>query len=198
MEIFNLIGDNIIPWVLIPLFIFLARIIDVSISTMRIIFLGKGFRKFASILGFVEAFVWITAVTQIMQNLNNTYYYFAWGLGFAAGTYIGMYLESKLAMGQVVVRIITKHDASELNTYLFSKNYTITSVNASGTIADNVKVMFLVIQRQQIAEVIDIIKRYNPHAIYTVEDVRLVSDAILKNGTQSLASLTRMFRRNSK
>lgn len=198
MDIFTSIAENIVPWVLIPLFIIFARIIDVSISTIRIISLGKGFRVFASILGFIESFVWITAVSQIMKNLDNPYYYLAWGVGFACGTYIGMYLENKLAMGQVVVRIITKYDATALNDYLFSKHYTITSVDARGTLADNVKVMFLVIQRQQIAEVIAIIKEYNPYAVYTVEDVRLVSDAIMKNGTQNFATFTRLFRRNSK
>ncbi len=198
MDIFNSIAHNIVPWVLIPLFIIFARIIDVSISTIRIISLGKGFRVFASVLGFVESFVWITAVSQIMKNLDNPYYYLAWGVGFACGTYIGMYLENKLAMGQVVVRIITKYDATALNDYLFSKQYTITSVDARGTLADNVKVMFLVIQRQQIGEVIAIIKEYNPNAVYTVEDVRLVSDAIMQNGTQNFATFVRLFRRNSK
>ena len=198
MDLFNSIAHNIVPWVLIPLFIIFARIIDVSISTIRIISLGKGFKVFASALGFVESFVWITAVSQIMKNLDNPYYYFAWGLGFASGTYIGMVLENKLAMGQVVVRIITKYDATALNDYLFSKNYTITSVDARGTLADNVKILFLVIQRQQIGEVIGIIKEYNPNAIYTVEDVRLVSDAILQNGTQNFATFVRLFRRNTK
>ncbi len=198
MDLFASISQNIVPWVLIPLFIILARVIDVSISTIRIISLSKGFKIFASVLGFIESFVWITAVSQIMKNLDNPFYYFAWGLGFALGTYIGMFLEGKLAMGQVVVRIITKHDATALNEYLFSKQYTITSVDARGTLADNVKVMFLVIQRQQIEEVVSIIKEYNPNAIYTVEDVRLVSDAILKNGSQKFSGMIRLFRRNSK
>ncbi len=197
MEIFTLIADNIVPWVLIPFFIFCARIIDVSISTLRIIFLGKGYRKFATALGFVESFVWITAVSQIMKNLNNTYYYFAWGFGFAAGTYIGMYIESKLSLGQVVVRIITKYDASELTDFLFSKNYSITSVDARGTLADNVKILFLVIQRQQLAEVIPLIKEFNPNAIYTVEDVRLVSDTLQKNAKANMTQFLHLFRKSS-
>jgi uncharacterized protein YebE (UPF0316 family) len=197
MDLFSSISDNLVPWVLIPLFIFCARIIDVSISTIRIIFLGKGFRKLASILGFIESFVWITAVSQIMKNLNNTYYYFAWGFGFAAGTYIGMLFESKLSLGQVVVRIITKHDANELTEYLFSKKFSITSVDARGVLEENVKVLFLVIQRQQIAEVIEIIKTYNPNAIYTVEDVRLVNEAISKSGAPNFSSFVKQFRRTS-
>ncbi len=195
MDLISAISDNIVPWVLIPLFIFCARIIDVSISTIRIIFLGKGFRKLAAILGFIESVVWITAISQIMQNLNNPVYYLFWGLGFAAGTYIGIVLEGKLAMGQVVVRIITRHDATALNEYLFSKNFSITSVDARGTLADNVKIMFLVIQRTQIPEVVSIIKEYNPMAIYTVEDVRLVSESISKTGAPNLHTFMQSFRR---
>jgi len=145
------------------------------------------------VLGFIESFVWITAVSQIMQNLNNTYYYFAWGFGFAAGTYIGMYIESKLSLGQVVVRIITRYDANELSDYLFSKNYSITSVDARGTLADKVKVMFLVIQRQQIEEVVDTIKKFNPHAIYTVEDVRLVSESLQKTAKPNFTKFLKSF-----
>ena len=197
MDILNSLSDNIVPWILIPLFIFCARIIDVSISTIRIIFLGKGLRKFASVLGFIESFVWITAVSQIMKNLNNTYYYFAWGFGFAAGTYIGMYIENKLSLGQVVVRIITKHDATDLTDFLFSKNYSITLVDAHGTLADKVKVLFLVIQRQQLNEVIPIIKEYNPNAIYTVEDVRLVSDALHINAKPNMTKFLNSFRKST-
>lgn len=198
MDFLSTVSENIVPWVLIPIFIFLARIIDVSISTIRIIFLGKGFRKFAAILGFIESVVWITAISQIMQNLNNPVYYLFWGLGFAAGTYIGMVIESRLAMGQVVVRIITRHDAAELSEFLFSKRYSITSVDAKGTLADNVKIMFLVIQRQQIPEVVSIIKQYNPHAIYTVEDLRLVSDTFSKTGAPNLSNFVNLFRRTNR
>ncbi len=198
MDLTSIFSEDIVTWVLIPLLIFCARIIDVSISTLRIIFLGKGFRTLAAVLGFVESIVWIVAISQIMKNLNNSFYYLFWGLGFATGTYIGIVLENKLAMGQVIVRIITRYDASKLNEFLFKKNYSITSVDAKGTLADNVKIMFLVTQRTQIPEVVSIIKEYNPHAIYTVEDLRLVSDSISKKGSPNLSSFIKSFRKNNR
>lgn len=198
MDFTSIFGETFVVWVLIPLFILIARIIDVSISTIRIIFLGKGFRKMAAILGFIEAVVWITAISQIMQNLNNAIYYLFWGIGFAAGTYIGMLIESKLAMGQVVVRIITRYDATALNEYLFSRNFSVTSTDARGTLADSVKIMFLIIQRNQLPEVIDIIKEYNPNAVYTVEDVRMVSDQLSKTGAPNFQTFLKSFRRTNR
>lgn len=112
MNLTDIFGETFTAWVIIPLLILLARVLDVSIGTLRIILLGKGYKKLAPMLGFVESFVWILAVSQIMQNLNNLYYYVAYAGGFATGTYLGMVLEEKLSLGYVIVRVITHKDAT--------------------------------------------------------------------------------------
>jgi uncharacterized protein YebE (UPF0316 family) len=174
MNIFENLNDPFIAWVVIPLFIIVARILDVSIGTIRIIFVSKGYRFVAPILGFFEVLIWIMAAGQVMNNLNNFYYYIAWGLGFAAGNWIGMYIESKLSLGDVILRIITNTNADEMIEFLREKGYILTSFNGEGG-SGEVKLIFMVILRQNLKEVVEIIKSFNSNAFYTVEDVKMVS-----------------------
>lgn len=95
----------------IPVLIALARITDVSIGTLRIIFVSKGLRLWAPILGFFEVSIWLLAISKVMANLTNPINYIAYAVGFSLGNYIGMFIESRLAIGMVVVRIITKRDS---------------------------------------------------------------------------------------
>ena len=101
-------------WITLPLIIFFSRICDVSLGTLRHVFISKGFRKIVPLLGFFEVLIWIIVVAQVMKNLNNVACYLAWAGGFATGTYVGLWIEEKLALGLQVVRIITNQDSSEL------------------------------------------------------------------------------------
>ncbi|MDD4614980.1 MAG: DUF5698 domain-containing protein, partial [Caldisericia bacterium] len=84
-------------WVLLPLLIFFARVVDVSIATIRILFLSKGIKGWTTLMAFFEILIWLLAMTQIMQNLSNPACYIAYASGFAMGTLIGMIIEEKLA-----------------------------------------------------------------------------------------------------
>jgi uncharacterized protein YebE (UPF0316 family) len=175
MEIFSGIDKDLVNFLILPLFIFFARIIDVSIGTIRIIFVSKGIRGLAAILGFIEVFIWIIAIGQIMQNLTNFLNYFAYAAGFATGTYFGVILENKISIGKVVVRIITRRDATELLEHLIKNNFHFTSADAEGRFGD-VKIIFLVLNRKEIPTLIKKINEYNPRAFYTIEDIRFVND----------------------
>jgi len=161
--------------IIIPILIIFAKIIDVSLGTLRIILVSKGYKALAPILGFFEVLVWIVAIGQVMQNLTNPINYIAYAFGFALGNYFGILLESKLALGQVIVRVISKKDASELIQVLKEANYGMTIVNATGATGP-VHMIFTVIKRSQLGDVVEIIKKYNPKAFYSVEDIRFVSE----------------------
>ncbi|MDX2414998.1 MAG: DUF5698 domain-containing protein, partial [Bacteroidales bacterium] len=111
---FYLIEFNWFDVVILPLLIFFARIMDVSIGTVRIILVSKGYKKLAPIAGFFEILIWIIAITRIVDNLDNWICYIAYALGFATGNYIGMIIEERLALGYETVRIITKREANNL------------------------------------------------------------------------------------
>ena len=101
-------------WVGLPLLIFLARVFDVTLGTLRIIFTSRGLRNLAPVLGFVETFVWIIAVSSLVKHAQNVAAYVGYAGGFAMGTFVGMFLENKLAMGTVTVRAIIRRDPKEL------------------------------------------------------------------------------------
>lgn len=163
-------------WVLIPLLIFFARLVDVSMSTVRIILIVNEKRAAASILSFLEMFIWLVAVTQTLKNLSNVMCYVGFAGGFAVGTYIGMMIEKKLSMGIVLIRITTtEKDGQQLISFLKQHNFKLTAVNAEGNFGKT-NIIFTVIARKEMNSVIDVIKRYNPNAFYTVENIRYVND----------------------
>ena len=160
--------------VLLPLLIFLARIMDVSIGTIRIILIGRGNKIVAPILGFFEVLIWLIAIQQIMQNLSNALYYIAYAAGFAAGNFIGMYIEEKLAIGVFLVRIITVEYASKLIDHLRRDDYGVTVLDAEGSKGK----VNVIVRRTDIKTIISIIDIYNPKAFYSIEDVRFVSEGV--------------------
>lgn len=165
--------------VIIPFLIILARVLDVSIGTLKIILISKGYRSVSAVLGFFESFIWILVVSQIMKKLDNYYYFAAYGTGFALGTYIGVSLERAISLGQVIIRVITRYPGEQLAQYLMDNNYSVTKVSGEGRYGP-VNILFLVVMRKQIDEVVEIIKEFNPKAFYTIEDVRSVSHLNLK------------------
>ena len=160
---------------ILPLLIFLSRVVDVSIGTLRIIFVSKGKRYLAPILGFFEVLIWLLAISSIMQNLGNYTTFLAYAGGFAAGNYAGMRLEEKLALGVMIVRVITQKPADLLITKLNAMGFGITTVDAKGSKSD-VNIIYTVIHRNELKKVVSVIKAYNPKAFYSVEDVKYVNE----------------------
>ena len=174
MDLFN---SDLFDLVILPLAIFLARIADVSLGTLRIIFVSKGMKRIAPLIGFIEVLIWIIAISKIMQNLDNWICYIAYAGGFAAGTYIGLIIEEKLAIGHEMVRVITKRDHNELVLRLKEEGYGVTSVDAQGVDGD-VGVIYIIVKRSMIKEVMDYINHYNPRALYTIESIKFVNKDI--------------------
>ena len=189
MENVDFLNSEIFAWVVLPLLIILARIFDVSIGTVRLIFVSKGFKLLAPILGLFEVIIWLLAVSQIMKHLDNVVCYIAYGLGFALGNYIGMYLEEKLSIGNVIIRVITKADSFELINDLKSQNYGLTVVDAEGS-HQKVKLIFSVIKRENVKQFVSIINQYNPHSFYTIEDVKSVNEGVFKGNSRNLNPLS--------
>jgi uncharacterized protein YebE (UPF0316 family) len=162
-------------WVILPLLVFLARIGDVSLATMRIMLLMSGRRQIAPLLGFLEALIWILAIGQIIRSVNSPLAYIAYAAGFGMGTYVGMWIEGRLALGKVIVRVITRRDATELIKALMQSRFGFTNIVAEGK-RGNVNVIFSVIQRKDLPELVQLIESYNPNAFYTIENVRYASN----------------------
>lgn len=168
---------DVFRWVVLPALIFLARLLDVSLGTMRIISVARGRRLLAPALGFVEVIIWLAAMGQIVRNLTNPLYYVAYGAGFAAGNFVGILLEERLALGSLIVRVITQRDAGELVALLREKGYGVTTVNAQGA-KGPVQLVFSVIRRRDVQAFLETLQAAHPKAFYSVEEVRSVAQGI--------------------
>lgn len=178
MESVPFFHSHFFTYFIIPVLIFSARILDVSIGTMRVIFISKGYKLFASLCGFFEVLIWIVAITQIIKNLTNPIYYIVYAGGFATGNFVGILIEEKIALGTVLLRVVTKREFSELTEYLKNNNYGVTLLDAKG-LYGTVKILFTIIHRNDLEEVVAFIQKVNPQAFYTVEDVRFVNEKSL-------------------
>jgi len=170
------ISDSIFSFVLLPLLIFIARIFDVSINTIRIIYVLGGRRATATLLGFFESFIWLMAIRQIFEHLDNWICYVAYPAGFATGILVGMVIEERIAYGKVIVRIITRKEVRELITYLNHQQFRYTHVHAEGPDGHE-NLVFTVLEREKLEALLNRLKEILPSAFYTVEKVNRAAES---------------------
>ncbi len=182
-------------WVILPLIVFATRILDVTLGTMRIIFLSRGKKYLAPLLGFVEVLIWITVVSQIVGGAHNLIAYIAYASGFAVGNHVGMVIEDKLAIGTLVVRIILSQDGKNLTDNLHHAGYGFTYVDGQGATGP-VMLVYTVVMRNELAQVIAIIQETCPKSFFTVEELRSVQQGIFPGGSASPQET--LFRRKSR
>jgi len=175
MDFTAIINSGWYTWLLLPLFIFFMRVIDVSMGTIRVIFISKGFKFVSSLIGFFEIMVWLLAIRQIMTNLDNWICFFAYAGGFATGTFVGVYFDEKISIGKAVLRIFLKKDGERLVKFLEQHKYHFTTQDGQGR-HGKVKIILMVLKRQEINLVLKVVRQYRPDAFYTIEDVRFAAE----------------------
>ncbi|HZK25950.1 MAG TPA: DUF2179 domain-containing protein [Thermoclostridium sp.] len=164
-------SSDLFSWAILPLLIVLARIIDVTLGTLRIIFVSRGDRTIAPILGFFETLIWIVVISQLMQNLNNPLTYFAYALGFALGNYIGIRAEDKLAMGHLVVRLFVTKGEDELMKKIIDAGFGVTAIKGKGA-TNEVTVLYSLIKRKSVDSFLEIINVSEEKIFYSVESAK--------------------------
>jgi uncharacterized protein YebE (UPF0316 family) len=155
----------------LPALVFAAELTVVTLSTVRIICLGRGRKVLAASIGFFEVSIWLFAIGQIMQNLSDIGCYLGFAGGFTAGNFLGVLVEKRLGLGTLVVRVITARESQGLVDRLRSGHYGVTCVDGQGA-AGPVTVVLTVIPRKELAGVVAIIKGFDPHCFYSVDDVQ--------------------------
>jgi uncharacterized protein YebE (UPF0316 family) len=169
-------SSDIFSFLILPLLIFLARICDVSINTIRIIYMLGGRRFTATLLGFFEAFIWLLVIREIFKHLDNWLCYVAYPAGFACGIFVGMIIEERIAYGKVIVRIITRKDVTQLIQYLNIQHFRFTKVNAEGPDGHETLV-FTVLERERLDVLLNKLKELIPTAFYTIEKVKAAAES---------------------
>ncbi|WP_321286083.1 DUF2179 domain-containing protein [uncultured Sunxiuqinia sp.] len=170
----NFFEGNLFSYVVLPLLIFLARISDVTVGTLRIVMVSKGQKYIAPLLGFFEVIIWLVTMSKIIQNIDNWVAYVAYGAGFATGNLVGLIIEEKLAVGIVQLQIITRKSADNLIAKLKASGYGVTYHEAQGA-NEKVAVIYTIIKRNEIKKVTEIMLTYNPNAFYSIEDIKMIS-----------------------
>ncbi len=172
-----MLNFDIYAWFVLPFLIFLARVIDVSLGTVRVIFVSKGLKYLAPVVGFFEILIWLLAIGQIMKNLSNPICYIAYAGGFAMGNYVGIIIAERLSLGVALLRVITQKDAADLVKLLNSSRYGVTSVDGRGA-HGKVNIIFTIVPRKEITKVVELVKRFNPKAFYTIEEIGFVERGV--------------------
>jgi uncharacterized protein YebE (UPF0316 family) len=171
------LNSEIFHWVFLPMLIFIARTMDVTLGTLRNVFISKGFRNIVPLIGFFEVMIWLVSIRQVMQHLDNPVCYFGFAGGFAMGTYVGLRIENRLALGLQVFRIITPDSTDALVHALQKHNVGITIMDGHG-VKGPVKIIFSIVKRKDVSKIRNVLKKVNPQAFYSIEDIRIANQGV--------------------
>lgn len=158
-------------WVVLPLLIFLSRSSDVTLATLRNVFIARNIRNVVPILGFFEVLLWLVAISTVLQNLTNVACYIGFAAGYANGIFLGLKIEERLALGKQMVRIFAKTETNGLVDDLYKNGMGVTLMDARGS-QGPVTVIFITLNRKDMPILEGLIQKHIPNAFYTVEDIR--------------------------
>ncbi len=149
-------------------------------ETIRVIYISRGIKYLAPIIAFFEIVIWLLAMEVVMQDLANIANFLAFALGFAVGTYVGLVIEEKLSIGMVILRIVTTDESNEeIVSFMQSENYGITTLDATGS-RGSVKMILSLVNRTDVPRITQHIQATNPHAFFSIEDVRYVNQGVFR------------------
>ncbi|MFW5647915.1 MAG: DUF2179 domain-containing protein [Candidatus Alkaliphilus sp. MAG34] len=155
------------------LLIFLARLTDVSLATIRMIMVIRGKRIIAACIGFVEAGIYILAVGKVLSAVKNPLNILAYALGFATGNYVGIFLEEKMALGSIIVQVISENGVERLVEKLRNNGFGVTVVEGCGR--EGVRhLLNVTLQRKNLSKLYGIIDDHDKKAFVTVTDARAI------------------------
>lgn len=162
--------------------IFFAKVIEVSISTLRIIYINKGYRKLGSILSLIEIFLWVFIASRVIIGVQEAPLKgIIYGLGFATGVYLGSILESYLAVGKIYIQaIIMREEANKVVSVLREAGYGVTVVSAQGKIKSR-KVLMIFASRKNKDKIIDLILKLDDDALITANEISMVKGGYAKS-----------------
>ena len=180
--------------ILLPLIIFFARICDVSLGTLRIVFVSKGKKNIAPFLGFFEVFIWIVVISEILKAADGIVCYIAYAGGYAAGNFIGMHIEERIAIGMQLIKVFSPKDVKTLQKQLNTGGFGATVVEGEGSVG-RVNILYVVINRKAFDKAEQIITGFDPSVFYVIEDVRSAKSGIFPENRRFNMPFQRFLRR---
>jgi uncharacterized protein YebE (UPF0316 family) len=162
------LSDNI--WIS-ALVIFLLRVTDMSLDTLRLLFVVKGKKPIAWILGFLQSLVFVVAISTVLSNLNNILNIIGYAAGFATGNVLGMFIEERLAIGHIAMRVISSKQGIRIAEALRKAGFAVTEIKARGK-DGKVSLLNSSILRRDVSRFEGLVLKAEPGAFITAEDVR--------------------------
>ena len=156
-----------------PLVIFCLRIVDVSLATLRMLLAVRGIKLVAPLIGFFEVLIWVLAVGAVIQHLDSPLHLVGYAGGFAAGTYIGLMLEERMAFGMATVRVVSRYGGVELAEALRERGFGVTEFAGQGR-EGKVEVVDAVLRRRDVPQVLREVDFWDPEAFVTVQEPKSI------------------------
>lgn len=156
-----------------PLFIFMLRIVDVSLATTRMLLAVRNQRLLVPLIGFFEVLIWLYAAGTAIRFLDSPLHVVGYAGGFAMGNVVGLWVEEKLALGLATMRIISAHGGVELADALREKGFGVTEFSGQGR-EGPVEVVYTVVKRAQVPRVMAEVMVWDAGAFVTVEEPRAI------------------------
>ncbi|MGH7541164.1 MAG: DUF2179 domain-containing protein [Gemmatimonadota bacterium] len=157
-----------------PLLVFVLRLADVAMATVRMTLIVRGQRFWPPVIGFVEILVWLLAAGAAVQNLSSPLHALGYAGGFASGTYVGLWLEGRLAVGMATVQVVSRERPEvSLAARLREHGFGVTQVRGQGRDGP-VEVLYASVRRRALGDLLRTVEELEPDAFVSVQDDRLV------------------------
>ncbi len=163
------------------IYIFLSRMLDVSLGTLRIIYLTRGRSKIAAGIGFVEIVIYVVALGVVIENLDRPLNVIIYALGFAAGSLVGSFIEEKIAVGHVTAQVVTMKDGGELEEKLREMDYGVTAIDCYGRDGPH-RILHILMRRRSLDQFFELIQQIDHQALVSVMDTRTIRGGYFAGG----------------
>ena len=155
--------------------IFLARVGDVTLGTVRTVSIVQGRTKVSFLLGFVEISMWLVVISAVVNKIAaNPILGFFYALGFSTGNVVGIMLERRLAYGNIILRVMTRQDGETMRDTIRAAGYGVTTFQGAG-ISGPVLELCVVCRRKDLREIMPLVMRIDPDAFYVTEQAGMVN-----------------------
>lgn len=162
---------DLMPAAYLPIFIFLIRVTDMSLDTLRVLFVVRGRRAPAWAVGFFQSALWVIAVASVLSHLDNLLNVIAYAAGFATGNVVGMRIEERLAIGHSHLRVISSLRGEAVADAVRNAGYAVTELAGRGK-DGTVSILTTSVRRRDIEPVRLKVLQVDPEAFVTLSDVR--------------------------
>jgi uncharacterized protein YebE (UPF0316 family) len=153
--------------------IFLLRVADMSLDTLRVLVVMRGRKAIAWVLGFFQALIFVLAISSVLKDLHNILNVVAYAAGFATGNVVGMWIEERLAIGHVHLNVVSSRLGTAITERLRADGYAVTEIPARGK-DGMVTLLNISVLRRSVVAVHKLVNQVDPSAFITAEDVRPV------------------------